>query len=308
MAKTATEDEVGLDPGTAQALTVAMAMEPYVRDLVLAAFDDAVTGTRLREVQLAMRSRRDAEVFAKGLSRTAAGILRPRLDEALVSVASQAVPSAMPKTVPSPTEVRKASRPPRPPRMLSVVDNAAAQARRFSAKHLTGVTNEAAKAVRTVVTNGLMAGLTPAGVAANLRDRIGLTERQQQAVTNYEAGLKTAGKLPAGQRKAAVTTYANSLKHHRAEVIARTEVMYALNAGRLATWKAYQANGVISPDAMKQWWTAEDERTCDICAPMHGVAVRLMEDFTLAGRKGEAISLPSPPPHPQCRCIVQLTE
>ena len=83
-------------------------------------------------------------------------------------------------------------------------------------------------------------------------------------------GFRTAGKT--------VFSTANS----RATLIARTETLRAHNEGR-ATF--YERVGVTK----MEWLTADDERTCPVCAPMNGKV------FPINGDK-------KPPIHPACRC------
>lgn len=85
-------------------------------------------------------------------------------------------------------------------------------------------------------------------------------------------GFRTAGK----------TVFASA--NHRATLIARTETLRAHNEGRKTF---YDQVGVTK----MEWITAEDERTCPVCAPMNGKVYDIKGDI-------------SAPIHPSCRCSV----
>jgi SPP1 gp7 family putative phage head morphogenesis protein len=95
---------------------------------------------------------------------------------------------------------------------------------------------------------------------------------------------------------------------NRALRIARTETIWALNAGAV---EGYKQSGVVSG---LEWSTAEDERVCQWCGPMDGKIVSIDQDFwkmgdTMTGREGgklgfETSNIGHPPLHPQCRCAL----
>jgi len=77
-------------------------------------------------------------------------------------------------------------------------------------------------------------------------------------------------------------------KEWRINTIARTEVMRAANYGRYSAWKR---SGVVKG---KEWVTAWDDRTCDICMGLDGERRKLDDVFS--------IGVMMPPAHPNCRC------
>ena len=88
---------------------------------------------------------------------------------------------------------------------------------------------------------------------------------------------------------------------NEAEIIARTEIIWAGNMGRLEAFKNSQ---MIET---KIWYTALDERTCEYCASLHGKEVKLEDSFDLkqVASMGLDISyhngeLLAPPLHPHC--------
>jgi SPP1 gp7 family putative phage head morphogenesis protein len=73
-----------------------------------------------------------------------------------------------------------------------------------------------------------------------------------------------------------------------AEMVARTEVSRAYNAGHVA---AYQAAGI----KRLRWLTAADERVCPVCAALDRKTAAVGDNF-------EGIDVDQPPAHPSCRC------
>lgn len=76
----------------------------------------------------------------------------------------------------------------------------------------------------------------------------------------------------------------------RAETIARTELTFAYNAGRLET---YRESGLV--EAVR-FYTIIDERRCNICASRHGLVIPLND--------WQAIAANTPAIHPRCRCVL----
>lgn len=72
----------------------------------------------------------------------------------------------------------------------------------------------------------------------------------------------------------------------RAEVISRTEILRASNQGALYVYRQYQVKRV-------RWLTAEDERVCDTCGPLHG-RIFPIDEIPFGGA----------PAHPRCRCFI----
>ena len=73
---------------------------------------------------------------------------------------------------------------------------------------------------------------------------------------------------------------------NRVQVLTRTYIMDASNAGATA---AYRANSDVLSGY--EWLTARDERVCPECAPLNGTVYPLSSYYR-------------PPKHPQCRCTV----
>ncbi len=79
----------------------------------------------------------------------------------------------------------------------------------------------------------------------------------------------------------------------RGELIARTEIMTAANAGQRQGWMQAIEKGMLQPSARKEWIAVED--ACDECADLDGQTASIDGDYPGEGEDG-------PPLHPNCRC------
>ena len=113
----------------------------------------------------------------------------------------------------------------------------------------------------------LLAAVTPQNEDGQPIDRLELTRR-----INNELGEKS------------------SRFKNRAETIARTELTFAYNAGRL---QSYRDSGLVES---VMYMSLEDNRRCEICSSRQGLVIPLV-DF-------RAIAANTPPLHPSCRCVL----
>jgi len=98
----------------------------------------------------------------------------------------------------------------------------------------------------------------------------------------------------------------------RARAVAHTESFYIANKGNQL---AYQESGVVKT---MRWYTAEDERVCEFCGPMHGRTIGVSEKFfkkgdTMIGNDGGTLamdyrSIDVAPLHTNCRCFIRPEE
>ncbi|HEX5429869.1 MAG TPA: phage portal protein [Patescibacteria group bacterium] len=128
--------------------------------------------------------------------------------------------------------------------------------------------------------------------------------------TNKQLGQTLSEGIAAGEgipqlRTRVVDTF-NDMEKHRADRIARSEVIRASN---FATTQAYKQSGVVNK---VQWLATEDDAICEWCAPMDGTVIDLGDSFfqdgdTFTGKNGGKLDLnygdvDFPPLHPNCRC------
>lgn len=187
------------------------------------------------------------------------------------------------------------------------------------------VTDETRNAVRLVIEEAYNTGLGPRAAARQIRNAIGLTQRQAQAVVNFRAGLvqtietdspiatlhtQWSASRDVVHSERALTLanvdtlterYQRRLVMGRALNIARTEGIRAINFGQAELWKEAARVGALDRTVdLLQWITTPDERACVICLPMHGTTQPIGGSFEAGG--GGFVEYP--PAHPQCRCAV----
>jgi len=158
------------------------------------------------------------------------------------------------------------------------------RAEAICAKLITEVTNETKKAIRTRIAAGIKEGLSMGKIARELRDVVGLTERQASAVANFKSWLQTKypdmSEIDAGRK---IKIYSIDLHNYRTNTIARTETARAQSMGYV---DGLQDTGV------KLVEFSPYPGCCEACAAMDGETYKLEE-------AGQVI-----PVHPNCRCVL----
>lgn len=188
---------------------------------------------------------------------------------------------------------------------------------------ITNLTRESQEAVRQVLRRSISEGRNPRDIARELRSIVGLNHRQAEALRTFRAALEAkahaeiVAKVAEGQGRVsarplmedraqqidrAVAQRRQAMVGERAENIARTEVLQALNDAKRVQWQRLVDEGALNADEWEvEWVTADDERTCRVCQPLHGKRAPIGGRFvTLVG------FLAGPPAHPRCRCAVRL--
>jgi len=156
------------------------------------------------------------------------------------------------------------------------------------------------KIVRGIVTQGWH----PKEAAGLIRQSVGLHTRFADAVRRYYDTLIASG-IKSDRALTQAAKYADRLRDKRAETIARTEAMSAVNRGRQEYWKQLKDRGAFTGKRiMREWLVSPDERLCDICAPMDGQRRKIDDPFVA----GDGTLVDAPPVHPNCRCTVRLVE
>jgi hypothetical protein len=201
--------------------------------------------------------------------------------------------------------------------------------RTAGARLVSDISLSTQRALAEAVASSIESGMHPSRLARQIKSMVGLSQQQVRAVDNYRFGLLnpdevplstlTNRKLSAEEKKLTaqvhakpnvkaidklVNGYADRLLAHRANVIARTETIWAANKGQQILWDEGQEQGLISPTAKRQWITTPDDRLCPICKPIPsnnpgGVAVSESFQTSIGSRE-------HPPAHPMCRCAMRL--
>lgn len=195
---------------------------------------------------------------------------------------------------------------------------------RYGLDLVSTVNRETREGLRTVLTDGLRRGKGPSSIARDMRQLIGLTPRQAQAVLNYRDELTTGrvrealgrqlrdrrfdptirrAELPPERVDRAVQRYKDRYLLHRSENIARTESMRALAQGRRLAFDQARGAGVIPGTLVmrRKWYVAPDEGVCPVCrgiAELNRNGVGMDEPFRLP----EGGTVLDPPAHMLCRC------
>lgn len=195
---------------------------------------------------------------------------------------------------------------------------------------VTEVSTRTIEGTRQVILEGQNAGLSPKKQAERIKEFIGLTVAQANAVDNYRRALENGDyqnalrrqlrdrrsdktlqrnslkgtQLSTKQIDALVDRYEQRMIRYRAEMIARTETLRAANYGIREAWQQAQQQGLIRAEARKGLIITNDERRCDFCLEtkkMNASGVLLSAPFiTPAG------PMDGPPFHPHCRCTIAL--
>lgn len=168
-------------------------------------------------------------------------------------------------------------------------------------RRVQGITITTMDALRPPLMEGIAQGIPTPRIARELVPKIGLTTQQARALDTYAASVAD---LPKEKREARIVRKGMQLRRKRANLVAVTETLTALNT---ATDQFFQeASGAVglAPGALKRFWliTEGSDRTCEFCKPIPGLNVS-GRDF------GEAFQTPKgpqtrPPLHPRCRCVV----
>lgn len=145
-------------------------------------------------------------------------------------------------------------------------------------------------------------------LARAIRPTVGLYTRQAVANLRYyqtvrQSLLDTNSNMRAttAERKAreAAIQYAAKQHRYRAMMIARTELVNAYNHGELGAVKQASREGKLG-EMKKRWVTADDDRVCEQCKALAGVALGLYDAFPGG--------YDAPTAHPHCRCVLIYQE
>ena len=137
--------------------------------------------------------------------------------------------------------------------------------------------------------------INPIEAARYIRPAIGLTEQQTVWLTNYRPGLMSEG-ITGHRLEQLVAKKAESYLRSRAKIIARTEMARGWGHGQQNTMREALNEGKFpGRQCYKTWFTAQDERVCQICGPLDSEKVPIDDDYSIG------VSVPSDS-HVSCRC------
>jgi hypothetical protein len=211
------------------------------------------------------------------------------------------------------------------------------QLSQYGAQFVQGVTDDAKAMLRTALTDSLSRGHGAKAAAKSIRGMIGLTDSQAGWAINLRRKLETDPKalltefesdgyklrdkrldgivrravkaekpIAAADIEKIVTTYQNRAIRWRAENIARTETLRAVQAGNFEAYQqAVESGKVAAQDVRKVWNSAQDNRVRDTHRALSGESVGLNESFV--SPSGARLRYPLDPTAPlaevvNCRC------
>lgn len=176
-----------------------------------------------------------------------------------------------------------------------------------AAAFVTSVTRDQVKAMREVIKRASQIhDMNVDELSRAIRPMVGLDWRQAIANQNYYNTLIENGIKPKEALDKSIK-YSARQNQHRAYRIARTELTFAYNQGSYYGTKQAQAQGLLGT-VVKEWSTAADERTCDVCGGLDGKQIALDDDFDFKTKLTDIGIKRVPPAHPHCRCTVLYRE
>lgn len=156
------------------------------------------------------------------------------------------------------------------------------------------VTDESQRAIRTTLQRGFVEGRTVPEMARDIRNHVGLTVRDANAVANYRAAQLEAGVSPR-DIEARSERLASRYLNRRAQRIAATETIRSAALGQQVAWQEARRTGALDADARQTWITTPDDDLCPICEELDG------QEQPLGGFFRSSLgALTGPPAHPSC--------
>lgn len=135
-------------------------------------------------------------------------------------------------------------------------------------------------------------------------DAFGLTPRQMRGLVASDTGVKEKIASVAPQNlKRRVKSYIGTSLKQRFKVFADEEVYRAEQHAHQLTWLYNSKQGALPSGAKRMWVTADDEKVCPLCGPLHMQKVDIEQPFIMPGSKEK---IWTPGLHVNCRCHVQL--
>ena len=151
-------------------------------------------------------------------------------------------------------------------------------ATQHAAKMITIISDETKATIRMLIVRSIKTGIPPYDAARMIRAFVGMTRPQAISAINYRTELIDQG-LNLDRVEILMARYTKKKIRERAIMIARTEIMSALNKGVLQSWKQAKKEGYLNKSFGKEIIVTPDERLCDFCAPLDGQLVPLNEGF-----------------------------
>jgi hypothetical protein len=149
----------------------------------------------------------------------------------------------------------------------------------YTTQRVREIGDDVRNLIRQVIRDETVAGNNPLTTARRIRDSIGLTAKQEQAVTNFRnmldnldsqalsralrdkrfdptvlRAIQDGNPLSQKQIDRMVDRYRSRYVKYRSQVIARTEAMRSVNGGAHALMKSYVDAGVVDAVQVRRFW------------------------------------------------------
>jgi hypothetical protein len=169
------------------------------------------------------------------------------------------------------------------------------------AEMVTNVSDETISAVRAALVDAYQTGRTGDQVAREIRDLVGLTERDVRQMNRIRQEMIDAG-IADDKINAFLDKWTKNKIKYRAQVIAENELNRAGNLGQQMLWDDALDAGLLPKDTMREWVVTPDDHLCVLCSQMAGAQVPLGVPFETP--TGQAM-VPQDI-HVRCRCRQRL--
>ena len=173
-------------------------------------------------------------------------------------------------------------------------------AQAYIGQDIKQINDASRQGIKTILTDAQKFGGHPYETARQIRQYIGLTDKQMGSVLKYQGKLDEEGRSKAQVDRMVDAEIRRKIRA-RANTIARTETIAASAGGQQLHWEEQLSKGYIDNKHMvKCWIVTPDDRLCPICAAMQDEKTAVDGTFGFGGK--------TPPRHPNCRCAVGLEE
>lgn len=168
---------------------------------------------------------------------------------------------------------------------------------------IRNIDNATRHAVRQIVANGIIEGLTTRQMAAVVGNTVGLLPRNITTLTGYVSELLDKG-IDGQRLQRALIRRANQMRRARGLAIGHDIAITGANRGQQELWLQARDAGQLPMSVRRVWILTPDNRNedCPICPPMDGQIRGLEEQFTT----GDGRQIDGPTAHPACRCGVGI--
>lgn len=131
----------------------------------------------------------------------------------------------------------------------------------------------------------------------------GMTRRQVAAFINSHFETQKVSSVQQLDPRRQSVRYLETAFRQRIGNLAKQETYNMSQEGQQVNWLYQAREGVLPETAKKIWITADDERVCPLCGPMHRKKVAITEHFVLPDKT----KVWTPGIHPSCRCTMRLS-